>query len=304
MRTKLTACFIAVASTFIATTSFAAPSFTYDPPGQLVSGSGKGRVDTNVYAPDMLFPMKEGEAFANSQVWGRGGMNGGGGTQCDAQNFSYPWHDNYCETRSWDMPLCPSGAGHQGQDIRASDCKDKIHPVVAAVDGRITNVGTYSVYLTAEDGTRYDYLHMANVAVKEGDRVQQGQQLGLVSNQFNGEATTIHLHFNIKQNVAGVGSVYVPTYLSLVTSYEYHLGIKTRTPDAGPPPPPPPVVETPVVKETPLPAEEPPAPPPEDSGCACGNAAPNGTSLFIVMLVGVGSLVRRRRARGSIATWS
>ena len=273
----------------------AAPSFSYDPPGKLVSGSGKGRVDTNVYAPDMVFPMETGEAFANSQVWGRGGLNGGGGTQCDKQNFSYPWHDNYCETRSWDMPLCPSGAGHQGQDIRAADCKDKTHWVVAAVDGRITNVGTYSVYLTAEDGTRYDYLHMANVAVKEGERVTQGQHLGMVSNQFNGESTTVHLHFNIKQNVAGVGAVYVPTYLSLVTSYEYHLGIKTRIPDAGPPPPPPPKEEPPVVKETPIPAEEPPAPPPEESGCASGNAAPNGTALVVVTLLGLSAIARRRR---------
>jgi hypothetical protein len=282
-----------IATTFIATSAIGAPSFTYDPPGDLVDGSGKGRVDTNVYAPDMLFPMEEGEAFANSQVWGRGGLNGGGGSQCDAQNFSYPWHDNYCETRSWDMPLCPSGAGHQGQDIRAADCKDKTHWVVAAVDGRITNVGNYSVYLTAEDGTRYDYLHMANVAVKEGDRVEQGQQLGQVSNQFNGESTTVHLHFNIKQNVAGIGSVYVPTYLSLVSAYEYHLGIKTRVPDAGPPPPPP--EPPPVVKETPIPAEEPPGPPPEDSGCAFGSAAPNGTSLAIVVLVGLGALARRRK---------
>jgi murein DD-endopeptidase MepM/ murein hydrolase activator NlpD len=284
---------------FAATTAQAAPSFTYDPPGQLVPGSGKGRVDSNVYAPHMLFPMEQGEAFANSQVWGRGGMNGGGGTQCDAQNFSYPWHDNYCETRSWDMPLCPSGAGHQGQDIRAADCKDKTHWVVAAVDGRITNVGTYSVYLTAEDGTRYDYLHMANVAVEEGDSVKQGQHLGQVSNQFNGESTTVHLHFNIKQNVDGIGSVYVPTYLSLIQSYEYHLGIKTRVPDAGPPPtPPPPVEEPPVVKETPLPTEEPPAPPPpEDSGCAFGKAAPNATSLLVVMLVGLGAVARARRAR-------
>lgn len=286
------------ATLLVAANAFAVPAFTYDPPGKLVDGSGKGRVDTNVYAPDMLFPMETGEAFANSQVWGKGGMNGGGGSQCDKANFSYPWHDNYCETRSWDMPLCPSGAGHQGQDIRAADCKDRTHWVVAVVDGRITSVGSYSVYLTGEDGTRYDYLHMADVAVKEGDRVQQGQQLGKVSNQFNGDVTTIHLHFNIKQNVAGVGIVYVPTYLSLVQSYEYHLGIRTREPDAGPPPPPPPPpAETPpVVKETPLPAApEPEAPPPEDSGCACGNAAPNGTSLVIVLLVGIGAIARRRQ---------
>lgn len=294
---KLGALF-AVGSIFVATNAFAAPNFTYDPPGQLVSGSGKGRVDSNVYAPDMVFPMEDGEAFANSQVWGKGGLHGGGGSQCDPANRSYPWHDNYCETRDWDMPLCPSGNGHQGQDIRAADCKDKTHWIVAAVDGRITNVGTYSVYVTAADGTRYDYLHMANVAVKEGDSVKQGQRLGQVSNQFNGESTTYHLHFNIKQNVAGLGFVFVPTYLSLVTSYEYHLGIKTRVPDAGPPPPPPPPKEeAPVVKETPLPAEEPPAPPPEESGCAFVTSnhvgASAGSSAFLV-LAGLAVAARRR----------
>jgi MYXO-CTERM domain-containing protein len=289
--------FVFTSAMLVASSANAAPSFTYDPPGQLVDGSGKGRVDMNVYAPDMLFPMEEGEAFANSQVWGRGGMNGGGGSQCDEENFSYPWHDNYCETRSWDMPLCPSGQGHQGQDIRAGDCKDKTHWVVAAEDGRITNVGTYSVYLTTKDGTRFDYLHMANVAVKDGDSVKRGDHLGMVSNQFGGESTTIHLHFNIKQNVAGIGSVYVPTYLSLVQSYEYHLGIRTRVPEAGPPPPPEPAPE---VNETPLPAEEPPAPPPEDSGCAFGNAAPNATSFLVVLaLAGLG-VVRRRRGNAAL----
>jgi MYXO-CTERM domain-containing protein len=285
----------ASASMLVATNAIAAPNFTYDPPGQLVPGSGKGRVDSNVYAPDMLFPMEEGEAFANSQVWGRGGMNGGGGSQCDPVNRQYPWHDNYCETRDWDMPLCPSGNGHQGQDIRAQDCKDKTHWVVAAADGRITQVGSYSVYVTTPDGTRFDYLHMANVAVKEGDSVKQGQHLGQVSNQFNGESTTFHLHFNIKQNVAGIGAVYVPTYLSLVTSYEFHLGIKTRVPDAGPPPPPPPAKEEPpVVKETPLPAEEPLPPPQEESGCAFGSAAPSAGSPLVVLLAGLAVAARRR----------
>ena len=135
---------------------------------------------------------------------------------------------------------------------------------------------------------------MANVAVKEGDSVKQGQRLGQVSNQFNGESTTYHLHFNIKQNVAGIGFVFVPTYLSLVTSYEYHLGIKTRVPDAGPPPPPPPKEEPPVVKETPLPAEEPPAPPPEESGCAFVTSAPSAGSSAFFLIAGLAVAARRR----------
>lgn len=198
----------------------AAQPFTFDPPGQLVAGSGTGRADDTIYAPTMLFPMQTLPAFANSQVYGNGGGQGPGGGQCDAVNYSYPWQDNYCESRSWDMPLCPSGTGHQGQDIRPATCDKDVHPVVAAENGTITNVGSYSVYLTADDGTRFDYLHMSNVQVSVGQDVQRGDVLGMVSNEFGGTPTTIHLHFNIRQNVAGVGTVYVPTYMSLINSYQ------------------------------------------------------------------------------------
>ena len=208
----------------LASAPLASAQFTYRPPGELVSGSGRGRSDDRVYAPGIRFPIRDAPAFLNSQVWGRGGSMGGGGSQCDEPNFSYPWRDNYCESRSWDMPLCPAGEGHQGQDIRASSCRAEVHPAVAAADGMITNIGSYSVYLTAADGTRFDYLHMGRVAVRVGARVSRGDVLGYVSNEFGGTPTTVHLHFNIRQSVSGLGSVYVPTYMSLVRSYEELIG--------------------------------------------------------------------------------
>ncbi len=180
-----------------------ADDFTYDPPGVLVPTSGEGRVDDFVYAPGMRFPIEEGPAYANSQVYGVGGSLGPAGSSCSAPNFSYPWHDNYCEIRQWDMPLCPAGTGHQGQDIRAASCDADVYWAVAATDGTITSIGSYSVYLTDAGGTRYDYLHMSNVLVGVGDDVTRGQRLGLVSNQFNGTPTTVHLHFNLQQNVQG-----------------------------------------------------------------------------------------------------
>jgi MYXO-CTERM domain-containing protein len=198
--------------------------FSYNPPGVLVPGSGEGRVDEKVYAPAMRFPIEEGPAFANSQVWGIGGSQGPGGSQCSEGNFSYPWSDNYCETRSWDMPLCPSGTGHQGQDIRAATCDKDVHWVVASESGTVTNVGSYSVYITAADGTRYDYLHMGSVQVAVGDDVAKGTQIGKVSNEFGGTPTSVHLHFNLRQNVDGVGTVYVPPYMSLITSYQALVG--------------------------------------------------------------------------------
>ena len=207
--------------------------FTYTPPGELESPGGgatrpgAGRVDDRVYAPGMRFPIESGPAYANSQIYGHGGYMGPGGGQCTAANFAYPWHDNYCEERSWDMPLCPSGRGHQGQDIRPATCVDNTHWAVAAADGTITNIGSYSVYVTADDGTRYDYLHMepSSLVVSRGQRVTRGQRLGRVSDAFGGTSTTIHLHFNIRQNVSGVGTVYVPTYMSLVESYAALIGV-------------------------------------------------------------------------------
>lgn len=201
-----------------------AQEFTYNPPGQLTAGSGTGRFDENVYVPGMRFPIESAPAFANSQVWGHGGGSGPGGGQCDVENFSYPWWDNYCETRSWDMPLCPSGTGHQGQDIRASTCDNNVHWVVAAESGTVTSIGSYSVYITSADGTRFDYLHMGSVQVSEGQSVTKGAHIGKVSNAFGGTPTTVHLHFNLRQSVAGVGTVYVPPYLSLVTSYQALVG--------------------------------------------------------------------------------
>lgn len=199
--------------------------FEYAPPGQLVPGSGQGRVDETVYVPGMRFPIEQGPAFANSQVWGTGGSQGPSGSQCSAVNYDYPWHDNYCETRSWDMPMCPAGQGHQGQDIRPGTCDDGVHWTVAADAGMVTSIGSYSLYVTRADGTRFDYLHGTGQIVGVGQAVAREERLNRVSNEFGGTPTTIHLHFNIRQDVAGFGMVYAPTYMSLVTSYQELYGL-------------------------------------------------------------------------------
>lgn len=213
----------------VAPSSAQAQEFSFLPPGDLAPNSGDGREDETVYVPGMRFPVESAPAFPNSQVWGHGGSQGPGGGQCDVENFSYPWRDNYCEERSWDMPLCPSGVGHQGQDIRGATCDKNVHWIVSASDGTVTNIGSYSVYITAPDGTRFDYLHGGNVQVSDGQAVTRGQRIAMISNEFGGTPTTVHLHFNIRQNVSGVGSVFVPPYMSLVESY-YEL--------IGPPPSP------------------------------------------------------------------
>jgi hypothetical protein len=40
------------------------------------------------------------------------------GWEYSAQNYAYPWVDNFCEIRTHTNTRCGAGIGHEGQDIR------------------------------------------------------------------------------------------------------------------------------------------------------------------------------------------
>ncbi|HWA89868.1 MAG TPA: M23 family metallopeptidase [Rhizomicrobium sp.] len=207
------------------------PAATYCGTGHLVPGSGSGDAETTDWAPGMRFPIHDAPAYANSQVWGVGGTSGPAGGQGDVRNYSYPWHDDFCESRGYATLMCPTGKGHQGQDIRPAKCCDAqghllqdTFVVDAVENGRITSIGTYTVYLTGDSGRLYRYLHMdmKKLKVKTGEAVVRGQALGYLSNYFGSSVTTFHLHFEIKAPVKhGSSTVYtwVSPYNSLVKSY-------------------------------------------------------------------------------------
>lgn len=205
-----------------AASSITLPDQWSNGPGALFKGSGKGVTEAIVYSPQMRFPVAEAPAYLNSQVWGVGGLNGPRGSASDMRNYQYPWYDNFCETRSRATPMCPGGKGHQGQDIRPAGPGAAKYWAVATEDGRITRIGSYSVILLGGSGTDYRYLHlqMNKLAVKAGDRVKRGQKLGLISNNFGGTPTTVHLHFEMLQNVGGKGLRHVPPYTSLIAAYQ------------------------------------------------------------------------------------
>jgi murein DD-endopeptidase MepM/ murein hydrolase activator NlpD len=209
--------------------------FEYYAPGDLIPGTGFGRGDDTVYAPNMLFPIKSAPTFPQSMVYRLGGAVGG--DQCDPANYQTAWRDNFCEQRSRNRntPLCPTNQVHQGQDIRvgsAADCnalraqspRDRgLHEVIAVEDGVIQHIGTYSVKLKgSETGIIYSYLHlnMRRLQVSALDTVEAGDTLGFVSNDFGGTPTTFHLHFEMKAPIEGEGIVHVPPYMSLVAAYE------------------------------------------------------------------------------------
>ncbi len=201
--------------------------FTYTPSGKLTpSTSGRGRVGDNyIYAKGIRFPLENAPAYINSQVYGVGGMYGPRGSLCDQRNYEYPWHDNYCEKRSWGMPLCPSGKGHQGVDIRSTTCEKKKYYAVAVENGLIVSIGKYTVKLRGESGRTYRYMHLdsGTLQVHKGEKVKRGQRLGLISDNMGNTKTSIHLHFDMQQTIVVDGvskKVFVPPYSSLVDAYK------------------------------------------------------------------------------------
>ena len=216
--------------------------FSYVPAGDLLPSSGPGHADTTIYQPDIAFPLEDA-AFLNSQVYRYGGsqgsINGMNGGQCHEDNYSYPWQDTFCESRSRSQIMCPDG-GHEGVDIRAATCipeTDATHWAVAVDDGRIVGLegSKYTVKLQTDDGSLYRYMHlkMDELAVNDGDLVVKGQRIGRVFNDFfnsSGERvpTTYHMHFEMYQNYApdeDTDPIFdqVSPYMSLVNAYEKKL---------------------------------------------------------------------------------
>jgi hypothetical protein len=256
--------------------------FTYYSPGDLIENSGwkkmPGRVDYNVYAR-IRFPIANAPAYVKSQSfmpWGdcyRTGHTGRIGRK-DAQysckvngkplvfnesaavNWTYPWRDNFCELRDFLVGQCPGGSGHQGEDIRPSNCvmqneqADRCEPyqhtVAAAHDGLIWrtpgNLAAYIVWNSANEHVRVRYLHM-NPKMMDADGlitgrvVSEGEIIGKVATWGDYEnGTSYHLHFNV-QVFTKVGWVWVSPYMTLVAAYERQLGARGKEIKPGDPEP-------------------------------------------------------------------
>jgi len=235
-----------------------------------------GRPDYTVYSK-IRFPLAEVPAFANSQSFmhwgdcdqtGRVSLGALGKTalyRCrvngqlliadESVNYAYPWRDNFCEHRYFYVGECPSGLGHQGQDIRPSFCTQRIeganrcepyqHDVVAARDGIVLRapgeIVLHIVTNAANERVRFRYLHMYpkhldQDGILSGRVVHEGEVIGKVGNyQRRERATTYHLHFDM-QVPTKYGWVFVNPYMTLVAAYERAINARGRElqPDGTP----------------------------------------------------------------------
>lgn len=90
------------------------------------------------------------------------------------------------------------GGEHKGIDIAGTYRS----PVYAAADGEVVRSYysyTYGnvVFVSHDNGFETVYAHLAKRLVSEGDKVRQGETVGLMGN--TGESTGTHLHFEIHE---------------------------------------------------------------------------------------------------------
>jgi hypothetical protein len=254
--------------------------FTYHSPGDLISGTGfknKGGVADYTVFSSMRFPLAQAPAFANSQSFlnagdceaaGRSGLGVRDGVpayrcrvneealvwnEAAGQNYSYPWRDNFCEMRHFQVGQCPAGLGHQGQDIRPAFCRQRnpgdpcepgIHDVVAVRAGMVLRPQGRPSFQLVVNGegvrARFRYLHMSSKQLDadgllSGRFLREGEAIGKVGNFLSLSAgTTTHLHFDL-QVPTKYGWVFVNPYMTLVASYERLIEGRGREIKARPP---------------------------------------------------------------------
>src|SRR5665213_917061 len=101
------------------------PDFTYRASGDIIANSSHhkqgGRADITAYS-QIRFPLEKAPAFVHSQEFRNRKSSDKPLDEFAGSNTSYPWQDNFCEARSFNVGQCPGGFGHQGEDIRPGPC--------------------------------------------------------------------------------------------------------------------------------------------------------------------------------------
>jgi hypothetical protein len=215
------------------------PDFTYRPTGDIIANSGSrkqgGHVDFTAYS-QIRFPLQKTPAFAHSQSF-RNRKTGDDETAGGVD--TYPWQDNFCEARSFNVGQCPSGYGHQGQDIRPAPCASRSdgneicdpnqQGIVAVRDGTLIRspaqqAATLQIN-TRNEHIRFRYMHMNPASmdadgVLNGRIVREGEKIGVVSNYMDHpNGTSRHLHFDV-QVFTPDGWLWVSPYVTLISAYE------------------------------------------------------------------------------------
>jgi hypothetical protein len=218
------------------------PDFTYRPSGDIIANSGLrkqgGHADLIAYS-QIRFPVEKPIAFVHSQEFRARRSSDKPLDELSGGNTSYPWRDNFCEARSFNVGQCPSGFGHQGEDIRPAPCPLNVeggdrcdprqHAVVAVRDAVVIRAPKQQAATlqinTRNEHVRFRYMHMNPAALDasgmlNGRSVDEGEKIGVVSNYLDHpNGTSLHLHFDV-QVFTRDGWIWVNPYVTLISAYE------------------------------------------------------------------------------------
>lgn len=115
---------------------------------------------------------------------------------------------------------------HQGVDLAGATAGLKV-PVYASADGVVKRAGVLSSYgnrvlITHTIGGKTwetNYAHLDKIMVKEGQRVKQGEQIGIMGN--TGGSFGVHLHFEIHNGLYAAGQPNAVDPMKYITLESY-----------------------------------------------------------------------------------
>lgn len=189
-------------------------SIKQDSKGKIGFGDG-GAMNEAINTGGMTLPSGSGGG-GSSTGGGGGGSSGGGGGGGNAPTNAGTQAS--ASTLKWNAPLnglfritSPYGEKrktgiHKGVDLAPAD-RTVALKVIAAADGRISDIGSRGAYgnfivIKHSDGYSSLYAHLANLSfakgLYKGLNVKAGTTLGLVGS--TGRSTAPHLHFEIRNN--------------------------------------------------------------------------------------------------------
>lgn len=158
----------------------------------------ESRVDLSVLkvGEELFLP----EARPEVSVLNASGRGSSSGSSSYSRSFRWPVVGRINSPFGWRRhPITRRKSFHTGIDIKAS----RGYRIRAAKDGRVVYsgwMGGYGRVVVLSHGGSYStlYAHCSKLAVRKGQRVNQGQVIAYVG--ATGRATGPHLHFEVRKN--------------------------------------------------------------------------------------------------------
>jgi len=115
------------------------------------------------------------------------------------EGFVCPVQGGASFINSWGFPRS-GGRTHKGVDMFAKRGTPTPAVTSGTIKMRTVNLGGTVTYLYGDDGNKYYYAHLNGypAGLRDGQRVERGQTIGLVGNSGNAEGASPHVHFEIR----------------------------------------------------------------------------------------------------------